>query len=102
MKAYQTGRPRPLSLISSAASWAAALLIAASIGGLCFLLSGDSPVEFWLLAAPLALIAVVGILRQHSRSRAARRFRAALDAWAEREINRELSTGNGRGTHGRD
>src|SRR5262249_15021655 len=88
MKAYEAGRSRPLSLISSAASWAAALLIAASIGGLWLLLAGHSFWEFFLLAAPLALVAVVGILLQHSRSRAARQFRATLDAYAEREMAR--------------
>src|SRR5262249_4226384 len=89
MRAYLAAHSRLLSQVSWAASWAAALLIAASIGGLWFLLAEASLGEFFLLAAPLALIAVVGILRQHARSRVARRFRAALDAYAEREIGRQ-------------
>ena len=64
---------------------AAALLIAASIGGLWFLLAGHSLWEFILLAAPLALIAIVVLFRQHSHSRAERRLWAALDAYAEQE-----------------
>jgi hypothetical protein len=75
------------SLISPAAAWAAALLLAASIGGLWMLLA-DSPWEFALLAAPLALVGVAGITRQQSRARVRKRLEAALDAYAEREINK--------------
>src|SRR5262245_9539649 len=89
MKAHPISRSQLPFLISSVASWAAVPLIATSIAGLWLLLAEDSGWLFVLLAAPLALTAVLGLLRQHARFRAAGRFRAALDAYAEREISRE-------------
>jgi hypothetical protein len=88
MKTSPTADSPDISLISSAALWAAALLIVAAIAGLWFLLAKGSLGVFFLLAAPLALVEV-GILRQYSRGRAARRFRAALDTYAEWEIGRQ-------------
>lgn|GEM_PF-4612103 len=85
---YDTVRSRLLSLIASVATWAAALVIAMSIGGLWFFLPARSLWALWLLAVPLALIVVV-VLWRHFRFRAARRFRALLDAYADREICRD-------------
>jgi hypothetical protein len=76
-------------LLSSAALWAAVLLIAASIAGLWFLLADRSLGVFFLFAVPLALSAVIGILRRYSRTRDARRFRAALEAYANWEIGQQ-------------
>jgi ABC-type transport system involved in cytochrome bd biosynthesis fused ATPase/permease subunit len=86
---YHTNRSRILPLITSAATWAATLLIATSIGGLWLLLANRSLWAFGILAVPLFLIAVVGMLRQHYRFLGARRFRAHLDAYADREICRD-------------
>ena len=88
MTTNETARSRRISLISAAASWAAAMLIAASISGLWFLLAEHSLWDFILLTAPLALMAVV-IFRQHSHSLAGRRFQAAWDAYAQMEQAKE-------------
>src|SRR5262249_30237657 len=61
-----TARHRPMSLFSTAAHWAAALLITALISGVWFLL------------------AAVGFTWQQSRARA-KKQKAALDAYAEHE-----------------
>lgn len=87
METNRTARSRHMALISSAALWAAALLITGVIGGLWFLLAADSVRSAISLAAVLALPAAVGITWQHSRARARRRLQAALDAYAEREIS---------------
>jgi len=84
-----TSRSRLSSLIPSVGIWAAALLIVMSVAGFWFLLPHRSLWAFWIVAVPLTLIAVVGILRRHFRFRAARRLRAFLDAYADREICRD-------------
>jgi hypothetical protein len=89
MKTNQTGRPRLMSLTSSAVSWAAALLIAGLVGGLWFVRADDSAWEAVPLAAVLALTAVAGITWQQSRARARRRLQVALDAYAEQQIRQE-------------
>ena len=89
MQSKQTSRSRLTSLISSGASWAAALLMAVSIGGLWFVRSDDPTSEAVPLATVLALVAVVGVSWQRSCARANSRFQAAMDAYAEREISRE-------------
>jgi signal transduction histidine kinase len=85
MNSDDTGNTRLLSLVPLAISWSA-LMLAASVSGLWFLLAERWPGAFFLLAAPLALLAAAGILRQHFRSRATRRWLAALDGYAQREI----------------
>src|SRR5262245_49110080 len=82
----KTVRSRLLFWVPVASSWAAVLLIAASILGLWVLLSEESPRAFWTLAVPLGLGAVVGVAGRRSRVRMRRRLQAALDAYAEREI----------------
>ena len=68
--------------------WLVALLGAA---GLWFWLRPEHSVAEMLGAAGLVLTAILGIVWL-SRARAARRFNAALDAYAEREIDRERRT----------
>src|SRR5207249_3560617 len=80
---------RVTSLISSGASWAAALLIAASIGGLWFVRTDDSAWETVPFAAAPALAAVIGVTWQRFRARARSRLEAVLDAYAEREMSQE-------------
>jgi hypothetical protein len=86
MKANQTVRSRLLYLISSAAFWGVALLIAGWIGGTWFVLADDTAWKAVPLAAVLALTVVAGIIWQQSRAGARRRLQAALTAYAEREI----------------
>jgi len=86
-----TNRTRSLSSLtrlSVAATWTAALLLAAAIGGFWLLLSEFSPLAFSLFAGPFVLAAIAGTLAVISRDRARRRLLAALDAYAEREIRR--------------
>jgi hypothetical protein len=66
-----------------------ALLIAGLIGGLWFVWAGGSAWEVAPLVAVLALTAVIGITWQQSRASARRRLRAALAAYAEREIRQQ-------------
>jgi hypothetical protein len=68
-----------------AAFRAARLLILGLIGRLWFVWSAGSVWRADLLAAILALAALVGITWYLSRFRAERRWRAALDAYAEKE-----------------
>jgi membrane protein DedA with SNARE-associated domain len=86
MKANPSARSRLMSMISSAASWAAALLIAGWIGGVWFVIADNSAWKAVPLATVLALTAVVGITWQQARAGARRRLQAALAAYAEREI----------------
>jgi hypothetical protein len=83
-----TDHSRLFSLIPLALTWTAGLLLTASIGGLWLLLGERWSWAFVLLAGPLALLAVAGVLRQHGRFSARKRLLAALDAYAEREIAR--------------
>jgi predicted membrane channel-forming protein YqfA (hemolysin III family) len=89
MTTSEIDRSRTLSLMALAASWAAALVIAASITALWYLLADRSVGAFLLLAVPLAVIALAGVLRQHSRVHAERQFRTALDVYAEQQIRWE-------------
>jgi hypothetical protein len=77
------GRRTPTSLV-----WPAALLGAV---GLWFWLAHGGSVAVLPGAAALVLAAILGIVWL-SRARAARRFNAAVDAYAEREIDRERRT----------
>jgi hypothetical protein len=85
MKTSQTARSRYRSWITSAALWAAVLLVTGLIGGLWFLSAADS--AGYAVPAVVAITAVVSFTWQRSRARARRR-KAALDAYAEREIAR--------------
>lgn len=85
MNSIRVNRSQPVSWLPLAAPWAAVLLIAASLGVVWLLLAEDSPLAFRLVAALLAGTVGIGTLWQQSRARA-RRWRAALDAYAEREI----------------
>jgi hypothetical protein len=69
--------------IVSGAAWAAALLI----GGLWLVWADDPGWKAIPLAAALASTMAAGIMWQQSRAR--RRWRAALDAYAERELSRQ-------------
>jgi hypothetical protein len=89
METNQTGHSRLMSLVSSSAFWVALLLIAGLIGGLWFVLADHSAWKAVPLAAVLPLTAVVGITWQQSRASARRRLRAALAAYAEREIRQQ-------------
>ena len=87
MKSSQTMRSRPRSLFSTAALWAAALLITALISGVWFLLAADSAGYGQPAATVMTFTAVVGFSWQRSRARTNRR-KAALDAYAEQQIAR--------------
>jgi hypothetical protein len=84
----RTGRRRTMFLIWLAACGIAAVLVAGIIRGLPL---GPALGRSWLAlppAAVLALTSVLGIVWQ-SRARGTRRWRAALDGYAEREIARD-------------
>jgi hypothetical protein len=87
MTTHQTARSRHRSLISSAALGAAALLIPGLIGGLWFLLAADSAGYAVPAVAVVTITTAVGFTWQRSRA-SGRRRKAALDAYAEREIAR--------------
>jgi small-conductance mechanosensitive channel len=69
----------------SAVFRAVRLLIFGLIGWLLFVSAADSAWRAVSLAAALAIAALVGITWYLSRARAERRWRAALDAYAEKE-----------------
>src|SRR5437763_737117 len=99
MTAGKTDSSRLAYLIWSAAPVAAALLIAGAIGQFWFVLANDSAWKGVPLTAVLALTAVVGITWQQTRARGRRRWQAALDTYAEREIGHERRRiGRGRDT----
>ncbi len=83
----QTARFRDLSLISSAAPWAAALLITGLIGGLWFVLATGSAGDAIAAVTVGTVTTAVSFTWQQFRARGRRR-NAALDAYAEREIAR--------------
>ena len=85
MMTNETARSRRMSLVWSAAFRTVRLSIFGLIGWLCFVSAVDSPWRAVSLAVVLALAALVGITWYLSRARAERRWRAALDAYAERE-----------------
>jgi hypothetical protein len=78
-----------MSLISTSGFWVSALLIAALIGGLWFVLEYNTGWRAMPLVAVLVLTAVVGITRQQFRAGARRRLQAVLAAYAEREIRQQ-------------
>jgi high-affinity Fe2+/Pb2+ permease len=89
MRTNETTRDRQMPSIPAATSWVAGLLLAGLIGWLWFDLV-DGPT--WLdvvLAAILVLAALVGLTWYLSHARAERRWRAALDAYAEQEQAKE-------------
>ena len=85
MKTNEPARSRRTSLAWSAVFRAARLLIFGLIGWLWFVSAAASAWRAVSLAAVLALAALVGITWYLSRARAERRWRAALDAYAEKE-----------------
>jgi hypothetical protein len=76
-------------ILSTVSRVAAALPIALLIGGLWYARANDFTWEDLWLAALVASAAVAGITWRRVRIRARRRWQAALDTWAEREIRRE-------------
>ncbi len=89
MKANKTNRSRRMSLARSAVFRAVRLLIFGLIGWLLLVAAADSASRAVSLAAVFALAGLVGITWYLSRARAVRRWRAALDAYAEREQAKE-------------
>ena len=85
MKTNETARSRRSSLAWSAVFRAVRLLIFGLIGWLWFVSAADSAWKAISLVAVLALAALVGITWYLSRARFERRWRAALDAYAEKE-----------------
>jgi hypothetical protein len=86
MKTNETARYGRMSLAWSAVFRAVRLLIFGFIGWLWFVAAADSASKAISLAAVLALAALVGITWYLSRARAERRWRTALDAYAEQEL----------------
>src|SRR4051812_48836783 len=79
-------RRGPLSLAWPVAS--AAAVLGAGVAGLRLHPTDGSPGRALLAAGVLALTSALGVVWQ-SRARGARRLKAALDAYAEREIARD-------------
>jgi hypothetical protein len=77
--------PRRTSLAWSAVSRVARLSIFGFIGWFWFLSADDSGSKAVPFVAVLALAALVGITWYAARARADRRWRAALDRYAEQE-----------------
>jgi carbon storage regulator len=92
MTTNQTARSRGMSLVWSAVFRTARLLIFGLIGWLLFVSAADSAWRAVSLAAVLALAALVGITWYLSRARAERRWRTALDAYAEKELAKRTLT----------
>jgi hypothetical protein len=85
MRNNATAHSRRMSLAWSSLSRAARLLIVGLIGWLGFLAADGSAWRTVSLVAILALAALVGITWFLSRTLADRRWRAALDRYAEQE-----------------
>ena len=85
MTTNETARYGRMSPAWSAVFRAVRLLIFGLIGWLWFVSAADSAWRAVWLAAVLAFAALVGITWYLSRVRAERRWRAALDAYAEQE-----------------
>ena len=85
MKTNAITHPRPTSLAGSALSRAARLSIFGSVGWFWFLAANDSAWKAVPLVAVLGVAALVGITWYASRSRADRRWRAALDLYAQQQ-----------------
>jgi membrane protein YdbS with pleckstrin-like domain len=86
MKSNVTAHSRRTSPAWSAVLRAARLLIIGLIGWLFFVSAADPAWKAVSLAAVVAVAALVGITWYLSRARAERRWRAALDAYAEEEL----------------
>lgn len=91
MKTIQPVRPRRMSLVGSAFLFAAAPFVAGLICWLWLVLAGVTAGKAGLLAATLALAAFAGVTWQQARAHADVRWRAALDAYAEREQAKRTS-----------
>src|SRR6266478_3387963 len=87
-----TSHSRRSSPAWSAVFRAARLLIFGLIGWLWFVWAADSAWRAVSLAAIPALAALVGITWYLSRARAERRWRAVLDAYAEKEQARRTNS----------
>jgi hypothetical protein len=85
MKTIEAARSRGMSLVWSAVFRAVRLLIFGLIGWLWFVSSDQLIGTAVSLGAVVGLAALVGITWYLSRSRAERRWRAALDVYAEKE-----------------
>jgi hypothetical protein len=85
MTTNATAHPWRMSLARSAVARAARLSIFGFSGWLWFLSADDSAWKAVPFVAVLALAALVGIMWYASRARADRRWRAALDRYAEHE-----------------
>jgi carbon storage regulator len=85
MKINEPVRSPGMSLVWSAVYRAVRLFIFGFIGWLWFVSADDSAWRAVSLAAVLALAALVGITWYLSRARGERLWRAALDAYAEKE-----------------
>ena len=85
MRTNETARSRWTSPAWSAVFRTARLLIVGLIGWLWFVPASDPAWRAVSLAAVLALAALVGVTWYLSHVRADRRWRAALDAYAEKE-----------------
>jgi fatty-acid desaturase len=97
----QTARSRGMSLGWSAVLRAVRLLIFGLIGWLLFVSANESAWRAVSLAAVLALAALVGITWYLSRALADRRWRAALDIYAEQEQAKRTHTHLRRNFHAR-
>ena len=86
MKINATGRPWRTTLAWSAAFLAAGLATFGFVGGLWLFWAGDSAWKAVSVIAVLAPAASAGLMWQASRARADRRWRAALDRYAERQL----------------
>ncbi len=93
MKTTAIAHTRRTFLAWSAVARAARLSIFGFIGWLWFLSADDSAWKAVPLAAVLGLAALVGITWYASRARADRRWRAAVDRYAQQE--------QAKGTHSR-
>jgi hypothetical protein len=92
MMTNETARSRGMSLVRSAVFRAGRWLLFGLIGWLCFVSVADSAWRAVSLAAILALAALAGISWYLSRARADRRWRAALDAYADKEEAKRTQT----------
>jgi hypothetical protein len=85
MKTIEPARPRRMSLVGSTLLGVAGPFVAGLICWLWLILADVTPRKAGLIAATLALAALAGVTWQQARARAEVRWRAALDAYAERE-----------------
>jgi membrane protein YdbS with pleckstrin-like domain len=86
MTTNQTAHSRGMPIAWSAVFRAVRLLIFGLIGWLLFVSAADSAWRAVALAAVVAVAALVGITWYLSAVRADRRWRAALDAYANKEL----------------